>query len=163
MPRATTHHSRFELAAPAEPLRAALLRPEDWVVSWPHVRELVLLAEGDATGRGRRYRTTVEAAAPYALTWQMELVEVAATGLVWHADGDLAGRARVVLHGRDASTEVVVAWTVRPTPRWMRLSWPVARPLFVRNHDTVMRRGAGHLADHLDVALLRCEVGERRT
>jgi hypothetical protein len=155
---ARTYISRFELTTSPSRVRLALLEPERWLTSWRHVRELELLAVGDPSGAGRRYRTTVRAVAPYELTWEMTLVEADPEMLVWLAAGDLQGRAELTLSGDPHHTDVRARWSVTPTPRWMRRLWPVAGRLFVRNHDAIMRRGARHLADHLDVELTRAEL-----
>lgn len=153
-----TYRSLVVLAAKPGQVREALLHPEAWLRSWRHVRALELLQPGGADGVGRRYRTTVRAVVPYELTWEMTLAAAAATTLVWDAVGDLRGRAEITLDGTGGHTEVTTRWSVTPTPRWMRRLWPVASRVFVRNHDAVMRRGARRLANHLDVALLRCDV-----
>lgn len=159
MPPATTYETVVEFATGRQRLRQALLTPEAWAGSWEHVRSLELLDPGGVEGVDRRYRTSVRAVLPYALTWDMRLVEASPQRLRWEAEGDLDGTATLALSRSPQGTVVRATWSVRPTPRWMRLLWPVARPLFVRNHDEVMRRGAAHLADHLGVALLRCDVG----
>ena len=159
MPPPATYVSVVEFAVARERLREALLTPEAWASSWDHVRSLECLEPGSQDGAGRRYRTTVRAVLPYTLTWEMRLTDAVSDRLRWVADGDLDGVATLELCERADRTVVHASWSVRPTPRWMRVLWPVARPLFVRNHDEVMRRGAAHLADHLGVALLRCEVG----
>jgi hypothetical protein len=156
---AATYLSRLELCSPPAAVRAALLAPEDWLPSWRRLRSLELQNPGDENGLGRRYRTRVRAFAPYELTWEMTLVRAEATTLAWDAVGDLHGHAHLTIGGRGASTEVVARWSVTPTPRWMRILWPVASRLFVRNHDAVMRDGAAHLAEHLDAELVRIEVG----
>jgi len=158
---AKTYLSRFELTTAPSRVRSALLEPERWLPSWRHVRELDLISAGDGDGVGRRYRTTVRAITPYELTWEMTLVEAADGLLVWDAVGDLAGRAELTLSGDPHHTDVRARWSVTPTPRWMRRLWPVAGRLFVRNHDAIMRRGARHLADHLDVELTRAELDRR--
>ncbi len=155
----TTYLSQVELATSPSRVRDALLDPEPWLHSWRHVRSLERLDDGDPSGEGRRYRTTVRAVAPYELTWEMTLSGVQATVLTWEAAGDLEGRAELTLSGSPDRTELTARWSATPTPRWMRRLWPVAGRLFVRNHDAIMRRGAHRLADHLDVELLRCELG----
>lgn len=148
----------MELATSPTRVRAALLDPEPWLQSWRHVRSLERLVDGDPSGEGRRYRTTVRAVAPYELSWEMTLSGVGATALTWDAVGDLEGRAEITLDGTADHTELTARWSATPTPRWMRRLWPVAGRLFIRNHDAIMRRGAHRLADHLDVALLRCDL-----
>lgn len=158
---AETHVTLIELRADPAAVRAAVLQPEAWLRAWRHVRALERVAGTAGSGVGARYRTTVRAVAPYSLTWEMEVVRADPTVIGWVATGDLEGHGRWELARRGDGTEVVCTWTVRPTPRWIALLWPLARPLFVRNHDAVMRRGAEHLAYHLDAELVRC-VPDRR-
>lgn len=156
-----TYLSRVEFATSPSRVRAALLDPEPWLHSWRHVRSLERLADGAPSGEGRRYRTTVRAVVPYELTWEMTLRRVEDGVLAWEAVGDLEGRAEITLQGTPDRTELYARWSATPTPRWMRRLWPVAGRVFVRNHDAIMWRGAHRLADHLDVALLRCELDRR--
>lgn len=156
---AATYVSRIELRSSPSEVRAALLAPERWLPTWRQLRSLDLVDAGDHDWLGRRYRTTVRAYAPYELTWEMTLVEASGTTLAWDAVGDLDGRAHLTIDGGGSWTGVDARWSVTPTPRWMRALWPVARRVFVRNHDAVMRDGAAHLAAHLDVELVRIEVG----
>lgn len=142
-------------------VRAAAIAPETWLPSWRHVRTLEVITAGEQSGLGRRYRTTVRAAAPYSLQWEMEVVGASPRLLAWRATGDLVGAARWELDEHDGVTRIDSIWTVRPTPRWMVLLLPVARGWFVRNHDVLIRRGARHLADHLGVELVG-EVSPRR-
>ncbi|MEX2550055.1 MAG: hypothetical protein WD638_07500 [Nitriliruptoraceae bacterium] len=120
-----------------------------------------MIADGDPSGLGRRFRTTVRAAAPYSLTWEMEVVRAAPDLVAWKATGDLVGAARWDLDENGGITRILSTWTVQPTPRWIVLLLPVARRWFVHNHDVLIRRGVHHLADHLgtqpigDVALWR--------
>jgi hypothetical protein len=156
---AATYMSRMELRSSPGEVRAALLSPERWLPTWRQLRSLDLVDPGDDEGLGRRYRTTVGAYAPYDLTWEMTLVEASGTVLAWDAAGDLDGRAHLTIDGGGSWTAVDARWSVTPTPRWMRALWPVASRLFVRNHNAVMRDGAAHLAAHLDVELVRIEIG----
>lgn len=135
-------------------MRDAVLAPEEWLPAWRHVRSLAVVSDGDPSGVGRRYRTTVRAAAPYTLRWEMEVVRVGSDVVAWRATGDLVGAGRWELAEHDGITEIRSTWTVRPTPWWIVLLWPVARRWFVHNHDVLMRRGARHLAAHLDADLV---------
>lgn len=148
----------LELGAPVSAVHGAVMQPEAWLPAWPHVRSLERLADGGPTGIGRRHRATVRAVAPYTLTWEMEVVRADPDAVGWTARGDLEGHGcwRFRPDGSGTGTQIVSSWTVRPTPRWMAVLWPLARPLFLRNHDALMRRGARHLADHLDAELVRC-------
>jgi hypothetical protein len=151
----------FELSAPPTEVHTAALSPERWLSRMPHVRELVQLADGGAEGDGARYRTTVAAAAPYRLRWEMEAVRVVTPERIeWLAEGDLSGRGIWELTPSVTGTEVVSSAILRTTRWWMNLLEPLARPLFVRNHDLVMRAGVDALATHLDAEVTRYERGD---
>jgi hypothetical protein len=150
----------FELAAPRTDVFEAALAPERWLTGLDHVRDLERLEPGGSDGEGVRYRTTVAAASPYRLRWEMTAVHVVAPERIeWHAEGDLTGRGIWQLVPTAAGTEVTSEARLRTTRWWMNLLEPVARPLFVRNHDIVMRAGIDTLAAHLDAEVTRFERG----
>jgi hypothetical protein len=156
-----TFRTAFVLAADPAAVTAAVLVPEPWLTGLGHVRELDRLADGHGE-RGPRYRVTVAAALPpYRLRWELEAVRVVpGRTLDWCAAGDLAGDGTWQLTATDAGTEVVSTARLHTTRRWMNLLAPVARPLFVRNHDLVMRAGVDALARHLDAEVHRYDRGE---
>jgi hypothetical protein len=142
--------SVFELTAPRTAVFDAALAPERWLPELHHVRRVERLAPGAADGQGARYRTIVSAAAPYRLGWEMTAVRVVAPELIrWRAEGDLAGSGVWELESTGAGTRVTSTAHLRTTRWWMNLLEPVARPLFVRNHDVVMRAGVETLAGQL--------------
>jgi hypothetical protein len=159
-----TFRNVFVLAATPGAVTAAVLAPEPWLAGLGHVRELERLATGH-DGRGPRYRVTVAAALPpYRLRWELEAVRVVpGRTLDWCAAGDLEGEGSWQLTATDVGTEVVSTARLHTTRWWMNLLAPVARPLFVRNHDLVMRAGVDALARHLDAEVHRYDRGELAT
>jgi hypothetical protein len=156
-----TFRTVFVLAADPGEVTAAVLTPEPWLAGLGHVRELARLATGHGE-RGPRYRVTVAAAVPpYRLRWELEAVRVApGRHLDWRATGDLEGEGSWQLTATDAGTEVVSTARLHTTRWWMNLLAPVARPLFVHNHDLVMRAGVDALARHLDAEVRGYGPGE---
>jgi hypothetical protein len=156
-----TFRTVFVLAAAPGEVTAAVLAPSPWLTGLGHVRELERLADGHGE-RGPRYRVTVAAALPpYRLRWELEAVRVVpGRHLDWRATGDLEGEGSWQLRAADAGTEVISTARLHTTRRWMNLLAPVARPLFVRNHDLVMRAGIDALAGHLDAEVHRYDRGE---
>jgi hypothetical protein len=51
-------------------------------------------------------------------------------------------------------TRVTYDWRISTTQAWMNLLAPLARPVFVWNHDTIMKEGGRAIAAHLGVRLL---------
>jgi hypothetical protein len=70
------------------------------------------------------------------------------------AEGDLTGRGRWRLFEQGGMTAVLYEWDVRTTKPWMNAVAPLARPLFERNHDVVMRWGGEGLARRLGAELI---------
>jgi hypothetical protein len=156
-----TFRTVFVLAAAPSEVTAAVLAPEPWLAGLGHVRELDRLAAGQAE-RGPRYRVRVAAGVPpYRLRFELEAVRVVpGRHLDWRATGDLEGEGSWRLAASEHGTEVVSTARLHTTRWWMNLLAPVARPLFVRNHDLVMRAGVDALAGHLDAEIRGYRPGE---
>jgi hypothetical protein len=54
----------------------------------------------------------------------------------------------------DEGTVAVYEWNVRTTKPWMNALAPIARSVFVHNHDVIMRQGAEGLAGLLGARLV---------
>jgi hypothetical protein len=156
-----TFRTTFELGAVPGDVLAAVLAPERWLGALRHVRELERLRAGEGE-RGPTYRTTVAAVMPpYRLRWDMEATRlIAAERIEWRAEGDLHGTGTWRFTPTLAGTEVVSEAQLATTRRWMKLLEPLARPVFVRNHDLVMRAGVDALASHLGTQVRRYECGD---
>ncbi len=94
---------------------------------------------------------------PYTLRFALELTRIEAPYVIEAtARGDLEGRGAWRLY-EGPGVAVVFDWRVRTTKQWMNAFHPLARPVFVWNHDLVMRAGARGLARHLDGAVVACD------
>lgn len=156
VPAPYAFRSVFVLQAAPRDVFDAVLRPDRWLRDLAHVRALQRLEPSQ--GQGPRYGTTIAAAAGYRLRFELAVVELRAPELiVWRAAGDLAGHGSWRLAPAGAGTRVTSIADLRTTRRWMNLLAPIARPLFVRNHDLVMRAGVDALAAHLGAAVTRFE------
>lgn len=130
--------SRWHIEAPQErvwSLFEELLESEEPFVWWPGMHSErrggpdIHVVAGSPVGYKLRFRLHDIVQTP------IELVTL-------QADGDLAGRASMRLSPvDDASSAIDVAWHVDVTPRWMRVSATLLRPVFVLAHDAVMRAG----------------------
>jgi len=66
------------------------------------------------------------------------------------ASGAFEGMGRWRFSAEARQTVVRCEWDVRTTERWMSVLAPLARPLFIWNHDVIMRWGARGLAHALE-------------
>ena len=125
-----------------------------WPEWWKGVESSVKLAEGDERGVGCVWRQTWRSRLPYALELESTTTRVERPFVLEGAAcGSLVGTGRWrFFEGR--GTAVTYEWNVRTTKAWMNAVAPVARPVFVWNHDVIMRDGGRGLASFLGARLL---------
>ena len=129
--------------------------PLSWPDWWRGVQRVSELDEGDDQRVGSRYRIAWRSRIPYDLRFDFTVRSVdPPCCMVGDAEGDLAGEGRWRLFEQGAVTAVLYEWNVRTTKPWMNAVGPLARPLFERNHDLVMRWGGEGLARRLGAPLL---------
>jgi hypothetical protein len=129
--------------------------PLRWPEWWRGVERVSELDGGDGRRVGSRYRIAWRSRIPYELEFDFTVSGVdPPCCMEGVADGDLAGHGRWRLFEQDGVTAVLYEWEVRTTKGWMNLVSPLARPIFERNHDVVMRWGGEGLARRLGVKLL---------
>jgi hypothetical protein len=129
--------------------------PLRWPEWWRGVERVSELDRGDARRIGSRYRVAWRSRIPYELEFDFTVDRVdPPCCMAGDAEGDLAGYGRWRLFEQDGVTAVLYEWEVRTTKPWMNAVGPLARPVFERNHDLVMRWGGEGLARRLGVELL---------
>jgi uncharacterized protein YndB with AHSA1/START domain len=121
--------------------------PRWWPSAYTRVSEIT---PGDATGRGRTLAIVTRGALPYDLTWQFEILEaVRPTRIRLRASGDLQGFGEWTLRQEGPDVALVYLWRVRATKPWQqKLEW-LLKPLFILNHNYVMRKGERGLKEEL--------------
>jgi uncharacterized protein YndB with AHSA1/START domain len=148
------------LGAPIEPVWDAIYDSERWPQWWRGVERVVELAPGDEDNLGRRAAYTWRSRLPYELTFEVELTRQQRPHLLaGEASGELAGTGTWRLSEGGGVTTVLYDWDVHTTRFWMNVLAPLARPVFARNHDWVMKRGGEGLARLLDAPLIVASGG----
>ena len=126
-----------------------------WPEWWRGVERVSELDGGDAQRVGSRYRIAWRSRIPYELAFDFTVSRVdPPCCMEGDAAGDLTGRGCWRLFEQGGVTAVLYEWDVRTTKPWMNAVAPLARPLFERNHDLVMRWGGEGLARRLGVELI---------
>jgi hypothetical protein len=129
-----------------------------WPSWWRGVKSVVELDPGDANGVGAHSRLTWRSKLPYDLVFEARSHTVERPHLI-EADvtGELEGTGRWRLFEQDGVTAAIYEWNVRTTKPWMNALAPLAKPLFQKNHDWVMRNGASGIARLLECRLLAAD------
>jgi hypothetical protein len=142
------------LDAPREDVYDAIHAVERWPEWWRGVESVEKLDAGDGDGVGSVYRHRWRSVLPYTVGFDIRTTRVERPLLLeGEARGELAGVGRWRFYEGD-ETAVTYEWAVRTTRPWMNAVAPVARPVFVWSHNTVMRWGGESLARLLGVRLL---------
>ena len=111
---------------------------------WPEAySKVTVVAEGDPeTGVGRITGITTRGVLPYDVTWRVEVIETRAPELIRiRASGDVIGLGVWRLAESDGAVELSYLWRVRVGKPWMQTFELLLKPVFVGNHNWVMRRG----------------------
>ncbi len=145
----------WRFAARREDVFEALHDSERWPDWWPGLESVTRLEDGDEEGRGSLGRYAWRSAVGYRLEFEMRITDVVRPlRMAGQAVGDLSGTGTWRLFEEEGTTVVLFEWRVTTTRPWMNALAPVARPLFRRNHDRLMRDGGRGLAARLGVELL---------
>jgi uncharacterized protein YndB with AHSA1/START domain len=111
---------------------------------WPEAyAKVAIVTEGDpATGAGRITDIVTRGLLPYDVTWRLEVLETWEPELIRvKASGDVIGLGTWRLTESDGAVELRYLWQVRVGKPWMQKLELLLKPLFVWNHNWVMRRG----------------------
>lgn len=150
--------STWQLQGPIEPVWTAISDLEHLPTWYPGVRQVQMLAPGDAQGIGSRVRYVMKGRLPMRLAFEATIARVVPPReLELRAEGDLVGTGRWLLDQQGDTTTVRYLWDVRTTKPWMNLTAPIARPLFTWNSKGVMLEAGQGLARFLEVPLVVTE------
>lgn len=152
-------HYQFEsewvLTADIDAVFELLMHPEDFSNWWPSVKKSRLIEQGDQNGVGKRAGYYLKSPLLYSMRFDARTTEVSRPhrihGLV---RGDLVGTGTYTLEKVAQGTKVSFSWHVSTTRTWMNFVAPVAKPLFVWAHHSVMREGCEAMARHMGARLV---------
>lgn len=142
--------SEWRIEAPRAAVWAVVRDPTGWPLWWNGLERVELLRAGAPSGAGAAWRFVWRGALPYRLVVDIAVVKSEPPAyLEATVSGGLRGVGRWRLRDDGSATLVDFEWHVGGPRRWMRFVAPLARPLFRRNYDGLMRAGRDGLARHL--------------
>lgn len=141
----------WHVDAPIEDVWDVLADSLRWPEWWHGVTDVSEIAPGRADGVDSVRRYTFRSVLPYDLVFDMRTTRFdKPTALEGEATGELIGTGRWLLRSRGQTTFVRYIWEVDTAKRWMNVLAPLMRPLFVWNHDVIMRAGEAGLRRRLE-------------
>ena len=145
----------WRLTAPIDTVWRILRDSRRWSEWWPYVTSMDEIEPGDADVAGALHRITWKTPLGYALAFNRRTTIVKRHQTIsGGAFGELERTGTWTLSEESGVTTVRYDWNVRTTKCWINLVAPVARPLFVLNHDRVMTSGGQGLARESGATLL---------
>ena len=145
----------WDISAPPTRVWEQIEHPRRWAEWWPGLEEVRELEAGDENGRGALEEFMFKSFLPYTLSFRGVIAEVdPLRAIEIRTTGELEGVGRYELAASDVGSRATLSWTVRTNKLWMNLLAPLARPIFVWNHDRLMTAGAEGLQDRLGVPVV---------
>jgi uncharacterized protein YndB with AHSA1/START domain len=145
----------WDLEAPIKTVWEVISEPLQYPNWWKYVDRVSEVEPRQPDGSGGTVQVLWKTALPYSLAIEMRGSRYDPPH-VWEgsARGELEGVGRWELKEMEGFTRVTYDWRISTTQAWMNLLAPLARPVFVWNHDTIMKEGGRAIAAHLGVRLL---------
>jgi hypothetical protein len=147
--------STWDLEAPIQTVWDAIFDTASYSSWWKYVGSVTEIEPNLPGGIGGLYRYHWKTALPYSLSFNVRVSQNQPLHtLEGTAQGELNGVGCWELAQMDGFTRVTYDWRVQTSQAWMNLLAPIAGPVFIWNHKTVMADGGRSLAKRLGVKLL---------
>ena len=141
----------WKFDAPLEKVWTEIECIEQWPQWWNQLLSVEKLQQGDENGIGGVYRLRFRSAMRYVVQFDSHVVEVDELKCIRAlAFGELEGTGTWKFStDENGHTIVQYEWDVKTNKWWMNLIAPFAKPVFVWNHNQLMRNGGESLAKRL--------------
>jgi hypothetical protein len=143
------------VAADPQPARDLLRRVEEWPEWWPSSVSVQPAIPRHRHATGEAWRFTFQTRLPYRMSFQADVVREEPMAVETTVVGRVRGEGRWRVDPVPEGSRVHFDWLVDPQVAWMRVLSPVARPVFIWNHESLMAEGAQAFAEALGVAMPR--------
>lgn len=137
----------WEIKAPLKPVWNEIINYNNWPDWCYGVQEVKNIDENTIDIRkGNRFSSVWKGTLPYTLTFDAKITNlIPYTFISFKVHGDLKGVGVCRLSSKNGITTVNFIWNVSPAKTWMILLAPIAKPLFVRNHNRIVDSGLKEL------------------
>lgn len=142
----------WEIKAPVEQVWHLIYNSTEWVSWWKGVVNVVELEQGNENGIDSIRRYTWKSKLPYTLSFDMRLTECEyCKKLSGIAFGELEGNGTWIFKEKDGITVVTYYWNIVTNKTWMNSLAFLLKPIFIYNHNILMRWGKEGLEQKLGI------------
>ena len=143
----TTH---WKIPAPIESVWLAMLDTEQWPTWWRYVKQVKEIKSGNSFGINSIRRYFWKTRLPYQLILDLEVTQLAPyESINVKVNGDLEGNGYCKLSTDQQSTSILFIWNVKTCKYWMNRFPIISQPIFIWNHQQVMKQGEKSLIQRL--------------
>lgn len=142
------------IPAPIEAVWSCLIDTETWPTWWKYVEAVEETTSGEASGLNNIRKYHWRTCLPYYLILDLRVTCIQPKYLVSvEVSGDLRGDGccRLSFQPGKSQTQVVFYWNVQTCKPWMNWFPRLTRPIFIWNHERVMKQGEQDLIRHLAI------------
>lgn len=126
-----------------------LIKFEHWPMWWKNIKHVRLEKPKNKQDKFI-FHFTWKGVLPYSLTFPVTITNLELMRRIeGKAQGDLEGKGICDITSTKTQTTIIFTWDVTTKKRWMNLVAPIAKPIFVWNHNRIMQEGAKGLVKHL--------------
>jgi len=133
--------SAFKIEAPLELIWDELLNYKKWPAWCDGLQRIEPLDSFDHLQKGNNIRSVWKGSLPYTLAVNARVKDfLRYSFLSFAVTGDLCGEGICNFLPAQGNTTIRFVWNVSPTKLWMKMTSPFARPVFIENHDVIMKQ-----------------------
>ncbi|MGR8979016.1 MAG: SRPBCC family protein [Gammaproteobacteria bacterium] len=143
----------WKIPAPIEKVWACLVDTAAWPLWWPYVAGIEELAENEKSGVNDIWRYNWLTCLPYNLSLDIRVTQYQPCRLInVEVTGDLkgCGTCRLSPEPLTSNTLICYEWKVQTCKPWMNWFSPLMKPVFIWNHNRVMKQGEAGLIRYLN-------------
>ncbi len=145
----------WKFDAPLAKVYEVIYNTDTYHLWWRGQSKVECIKQGNAIGVGAMRKFRTRSFLPYTLTYTGTVLEVEPyKKVIGTAVGELEGTGTWIFEQDAGTATVKYYWNVKTNSWLMNFLSPFMRPLFVWNHNVVMRWGGEGLAKHLGCKFL---------
>ncbi|HUP26713.1 MAG TPA: SRPBCC family protein [Candidatus Limnocylindrales bacterium] len=144
-------HDEWHIEAPLSMTWDLVSNSADWQEWWPGLKSAVITNYSENIV-GSSVQLAWRSKTGYRLKHVVVITDIEPGRIIsFKSSGDLFGQGTWKFEEYNGTTHMAIDWHVQTTKAWMNILSPVLRPIFVSNHDKLMRRGEAGLNKHLQI------------
>jgi uncharacterized membrane protein len=131
----------WTIDAPLELIWNELINYKKWPAWCASLTEIEQLDQFDRLQKGNNIRSVWKGTLPYSIRFDAKIKAYNPYSfLSFNVTGDLSGEGLCRFLSSPDTTTITFTWNVSPTKLWMKMGSSFARPVFMENHNRIIKK-----------------------